>query len=1482
MKKDIAIIGISCKYPKVSTPDEFWENLKNGNSFLDFYTDQELLDVGISKNILKIPNYVKLKSHIEGSDTFDYPFFGYTKPEANIMDPQIRALHELVWMALEDAGCNVATYKEKIGLFLAVSDNVKWIAHSLLKRNEDVNPFFMSHIINKNYASTLISYNLNLRGPSYVVDSACSGSLTSVHLACRSLLLQECSIAMAGGLRYITDTNTAYFYEEGMISSKDGLCRAFDADSSGTISGQGGAIVVLKKLEEALKDNDPIYAVIKASATNNDGKRKVGYTAPSVKGQYECIKQTHRFANIPYDTISYIEAHGTATKLGDPIEIEALNKAFENDASHSCAIGSVKTNIGHLDYASGISGLVKTALAINNKMIPASLHFNAPNPAIDFEKGPFYVNATLKSWESKNGIPLRAGVSSFGIGGTNAHVLMEEAPKIIRGSVSRPYQLLPFSAKTQTATQNYSNQLSEYIYKSFTNLNDLAYTLKLGRQEFNYRNFLVYKNAVDHSSEGSNENYNKVTKASIKDVAFVFPGQGSQYFKMGKDLYAHEAVFKKIIDEGAEILFDKTGHDFLEILGYNLKNDTDESLINETYYTQPALFLIEYALGMLLIEWGIEPKYMIGHSLGEYVAACIAEVFTFKDGLDLIIERASLMQKVEKGSMLSIGISNDEIKNILPNDLAIAAVNTADTCVVSGNSESIQYFSEILEAKEIPFSKLKTSHAFHSNMMDVILEDYAEVVNKIQLSHPKYPFISNLTGKEITKSQAISSEYWVKHLRETVRFNDGINELLNNTNFAFIEVGPGRSLSTIILQSKKYSNTHNSINLLRHPKEVYNDNYTLTNALGKIWANGISINWNAYYKDEIRYKVNAPTYNFDKYALDFKIDPFQKIIESGILQTEIKPFDTWFYIPSWKKAVTLNNTSTETLSKTYLLFSEDEKLTKAISDKLTAENNTIITVKKGAYFNQISNNRYELNPIEEEDFKNLFAALEKEKTVLDHIIFNWNFNGDDQKEIEKIFMTLLYLSQNIINHNSNERKKITIISDFNRTVFGNEKINLGYSTAQFIVDICAQENPIIFTSTIDITNENDITNTKLIDEICIDLEYNETERSIAYRNNVKWVEYYEEIELPTTPNKTYLKPNKTYLVTGGLGKVGQVLTTHLGEEYNAKIILLGRSIIPSEAQWEEYLQQEDLDEKVVTSITKLQALKATNKNVFYYTADVSNYESLSEAIQKIETEHGIISGVVHAAGNVLSHTFKPVENVNASIVHQQFNPKINGTLNIYSIFKERPLDFVWITSSLASILGGLGYGPYAVANKFIDNFIRNKSEELKNWFSVNLDGISENRINNEKLIQVFERSFYINELPQLVISARDPNTVLKKQFNKIQAIEEEKAEPVSDRPTITMDFLEPKTSLEKEITELWQSFLGIKEIGIKDHFFELGGDSLKAMTLLKRLHKIYDIEISIEDFFKNPCVEAVAKEIEVSLKIISLQKIQKTTNAIII
>ncbi|GAA0734315.1 type I polyketide synthase [Aquimarina litoralis] len=1476
-KKDIAIVGLSCKFNKSEDTEKFWQNLVKGNELLHFYNDKELLALGVDETVINDPNFVKVNSIIDNADSFDYPFFGYTKDEASFMDPQIRILHEQVWSALEDAGCNITSYRGKVGLMLSASDNMNWMAHALLNQSNKINPFYLSQISNKNFISTLISYSLNLKGPSYYSSTACSSSLTSIHLACRSLLMRECSMAVAGGIRLRTTDKKGYYFKKGMIGSKDGHCRTFDEKSTGTVGGDGGAVIVLKRLEDAINDRDNIYAVIRSSAVNNDGKRKVGFTAPSINGQSECIKLAHRIANVPYNTISYIEAHGTGTKLGDPIEVEALNKAFDYDTSHECAIGSVKTNVGHLDAAAGVAGLVKTTLALKNKVIPPTLHFETPNPEINFADGPFYVNAEAKKWKSNNGLPLRAGVSSFGIGGTNVHVVLEESPKIEKGNDSRQFQILPYSAKNKNSLLSYKQKLTSFLAgNKESDIEDIAYTLKVGRSAFAHRSYIVCRDKKEALKQ-LESNVSTFLASTKRDIVFMFPGQGSQYYNMAKDVYYQESYFRSIMDKGFQILHDKTGTDYSEIIGYKYKKGIDKSLINNTHYAQPVIFLIEYAFASLLMKWGIRPSNMIGHSLGEYVAACIADVFSLEEALNILIKRASLMSKVEKGDMLAVGNSENNIKDLLTPDLSIAAINTESSCVVSGNKESIDNLSKALSYSEIPFTKLKTSHAFHSNMMDIILDEYNKELEKINFSVPKFSFISNLTGKPITNEEAISPDYWVKHLRESVKFSEGVDYLLKKANTCFIEVGPGKALSTFCKQNKNFSERNMSVALLRHPKEEKNDNQTLSEGIGMLWSNGVDVDWDEYYSPEIRNKVSIPTYSFSNYSFDVNVNPFEQLTKNGILSNVKTSVSDWFYSSNWKKSFLNTKLIQDNIPQNYLLFSGKNKLIQNLKNRLLNNDQNIIEVVTGEKFMQHDEFLYSVNP--EKGFERLFEKLESQKKDFNNIIFNWDFKGESQEEILHAFSVVLNLCKALIQYKPDTKKKVTFLSNFNHKVIGNEKVSLVPSTIKTIFSVCAQENPNIFSCSIDTDQHTE--NSKLISKIIDELRYNYKETNIAYRNEIRWSEFYDNITILDKNINSQVTNNKTYLITGGLGEVGNVLACYLSKKYNAKIIIVGRSKIPSEELWQDYLKKEDANINVISKIKKLKKLKESEKEVFYYQADVTNYEILKTKIKQIEREHGVISGIIHAAGNVDNKTFKLVENITSDTAQKQFDPKIKGTTNLYSIFRERDLDFVWITSSLSSILGGLTYGAYATANRFMDLFVSLKGEELSNWYCLNLAGIGERAITHKDLIQVFEKTFSVsNGIQNLIVSLKDPNIVVNQKTEEINDKKNMASEELIDRPENSTDYSPPESEIEKQLCNLFQSFFGYKRIGLNDNFFELGGDSLKAMTLIKRIHALYGIEINLKEFFAKPNIKELSNEIELALKLINVQKKRKGNNVI--
>ena len=897
---EIAIIGMSAQFPKCSNYREYWKNLKAGRELIKTFSNDELKASGVDDKTLLDSTYVRSMAILENKDKFDQGFFGYSIEEASLMDPQIRIFHENVWNALEDSGYSTKVDKLKIGLFAGASSNENWkiFAHKNLNR-DTINPFYSSIITAQNFISTLVSYKLNFRGPSVYLDTACSSSLVAVHQACLSLLTRESEIALAGGVSIKTQKRKGYHYKEGLVRSKDGHCRAFDKQASGTAVGEGVGVVVLKRLSEAISDNDHIYGIIKGSSINNDGNNKVGFTAPSVNGQADCIKRALKIGNVDSNSIGYIEAHGTGTTLGDPIEIRALNKAFQATAKNKfCAIGTVKSNMGHLDAAAGIAGLIKATLCLKNRQIPASLNFKNPNPDIEFGSGPFYVNTSLKNWESDSN-PLRAGVSSFGIGGTNAHVVLEEPPENKKSISDNSFKILTLSAKTKSSLIRYMSDLSIFIDEYYNiEFDNIAYTYQVCRKHFSYRKAIVFSKGNELKEKLRFEIEKKeITKIKAKSpsLVFMFPGQGSQYTDMTKGLYATYPSFKKDMDYGFSILDKISEHNFHDIL-YQSFSQSEKNRINETKYTQPLVFLVEYALARLLFALGITPKHMIGHSLGEYVAACLSGLFSLEDALKIVVKRGALMNDLPSGEMISVAMNEKDVKDYLDDEISVAAINSKSQIVLSGERKSMKKLKNRLESSNVAFIKLRTSHAFHSKMQDSMLGEFKEELGKISFNELKLNFVSNLTGNFIESQEANSVEYWAKHLRNTVKFSEGVNNLISSgENLLFIEVGGGRSLSNLVKQIEPKTQ---SLNLLNPSKERVNEIEYFNNKIARIWSLGVSINWGFYHVGKERSKVSLPAYSFEPNSYITEVDGFggqtqgnnylNENLNKGIDQYELK------------------------------------------------------------------------------------------------------------------------------------------------------------------------------------------------------------------------------------------------------------------------------------------------------------------------------------------------------------------------------------------------------------------------------------------------------------------------------------------------------------------------------------------------------------------------------------------------------------------
>nr|NIM12671.1 amino acid adenylation domain-containing protein [Candidatus Aminicenantes bacterium]NIM79384.1 amino acid adenylation domain-containing protein [Candidatus Aminicenantes bacterium]NIN18661.1 amino acid adenylation domain-containing protein [Candidatus Aminicenantes bacterium]NIN42550.1 amino acid adenylation domain-containing protein [Candidatus Aminicenantes bacterium]NIN85316.1 amino acid adenylation domain-containing protein [Candidatus Aminicenantes bacterium] len=924
---EIAVIGMAGMFPGARSIDEFWQNLENGLEGISHFTDEELQAEGINPETLKNPAYIKARGIIEGAEYFDASFFGYTPREARIMDPQIRIFAQCIWHALEDAGYDPFSYERRIGLYAGASPNFQWEALANLSNvSQGLSAFMTLQLTDKDFMCTHISYKLNLKGPSYAVQTACSTSLVAIHWAVRGLLHGECEMALAGGVSINYPPKRGYMYQQGLIYSSDGHNKTFDAEAVGSVFGDGAGVVVLKKLDDALADRDHIYAVIKGSAANNDGLRKVGFTAPSVEGQAEVIKAAQLMAEVEPESITYIEAHGTATPLGDTVEIEALKQAFNTTKKGFCGIGTVKSNVGHLYAAAGAAGFIKTVLALKYRLIPPTLCFQTPNPQIDFDNSPFYVNTTLKQWES-NTYPRRAGVSSFGIGGTNAHVVLEEAPVIAHlSSVTaetgneREYQLILLSARTPSALDKISENLAKYLNENHGNpgnpvnpgrnpgidLLDMAYTLQAGRKHFPYRRMVVCSTNngnrdKDRDIDIDMDKLARLIKRSStalvshenRPVVFMFCGQGSQYTDMGIDLYRSEPVFHEEMDRCFKILKSLTGYDIKEILypsagGHRSYRSYKSYIppIDQTEITQPVVFAFEYALAKLLIQWGIKPWGMIGYSLGEYIAACISGVLSLEDALKLIVLRGQLMQQTPPGAMTSVCLPEKELRPLLTStinkDLSLAIVN-GPTCIVSGSVEAINAFEKEMQGKRVLCVRLNMSHATHSSLMNPIREEFENKIKDIVLHKPRIPFISNVTADWITAEEATNPGYWGTHLCSTVRFSDGLAALLKEENAVFIEIGAGRILAMMVRTHPGKKPGHMILNIVKHQQEKASDDYYLLTRLGQLWLWGQPIDWKGYYGAEKRYRVSLPGYPFEgkRYWIDIKMNTHSTAFNIG-------------------------------------------------------------------------------------------------------------------------------------------------------------------------------------------------------------------------------------------------------------------------------------------------------------------------------------------------------------------------------------------------------------------------------------------------------------------------------------------------------------------------------------------------------------------------------------------------------------------------
>ncbi|MEB3282825.1 MAG: SDR family NAD(P)-dependent oxidoreductase [Lyngbya sp.] len=1466
---EIAIIGMAGRFPEAPNLEQFWDNLKNGVESIHFYQDKELLELGVDEDQINHPQYIKAGGKLDGIDLFDAEFFGFNPKEAELLDPQHRLFLECAWEALENAGYDSEKYSGTIGVYGGAGMNgYLFNLYTNPKIRNSVSNYQLFLASDKDFLTTRVSYKLNLSGPSIDIQTACSTSLVAVHLACQSLLSGDCDIAFAGGVAI--SKQVGYLYQEEGIYSPDGHCRTFDAKAQGTVGGNGVGIVVLKRLEDAINSGDSIQAIIKGSAINNDGAFKVSYTAPRIDTQAQVIRAAQVMAEVEPETISYIEAHGTGTALGDPIEISALTQAFRagTEKKNFCAIASVKPNVGHLDAAAGVAGLIKTILALKHNQIPPLVHFKKPNEQINFEDSPFYVNTTLSNWKTNN-YPRRAGVSSFGIGGTNAHVILEEAPIIQPSSPSRSWQLVLLSAKTNTALETATNNLVTYFKQhSDLNLADIAYTLKVGRRAFNYRRIMVCQTLEEGrktlESLEPDKVFTQFQEPSHRSVIFMFPGQGTQYVNMGLELYQTEPIFREIVDDCSETLKPHLNLDLRDIL-YPKQSQSDET-INETLYAQPALFVVEYALAKLWMAWGIYPEAMICHSVGEYVAACLAGIFSLENALFLIANRAKLMQQQPPGAMISVALSIEDVQPLLSSEIAIAASNAPKLSVLSGSIAAIERLQEHLEKQGISYKRLHTSHAFHSPMMDSAQTEFLEILEKVSLNNPQIPFISNLTGTWITAEQATDPNSWAKHLRQTVLFSSGIAELIQDKSRIFLEVGPGRTLSSLTKQQSDFKEQL-ALSSIRHPQHNQSDTAFLLTTLGKLWLAGVNINWSGFYTDENRQRLPLPTYPFErkKYWVEPSSEPQQK-------PNKKRNLADWFYVPTWERMLSPDSVDVNRLSqlkKSWLIFIDTLGIGTEIAQKLINAGQEVVTVSRGETFDEVGYRTFEINPQEKHDYQALIEDLNLREFHPDYIVHLWGIEDDKpssnltfKTDKNQEFYSLLFLTQAIQPEKTDKTIQVFVVTNPIYNVVGSEEVNPEKATVLGLCLGIGQEYPQLSCRHLDVMLPNAKENHKKLSD-CLLAEFLDepTELTVAYRDYYRWKRTFKPIRIDENQEKKLqLRADGVYLIVGDFDSgIGQVLAKHLTENLQAKLILVSSEEIPDSSDYVSFK------------------------------ADITNEDAMQAIVEKIDEQFGELHGVIYSTPMSNEHSIDLLQQLKPEKCEYGFQEQVKGLLVLEKVLRHKQPDFYLIQSSLSSIVGGIGLAAYSAANQVIDAFANSKNNQnLANkiptlWYPVNWDAIAyqtqqqtvtglganlaEFTLKPDEVCQVCQRIFSLKSPTQVIVSKGDLDTRIN-QWVKLKPVSEkvdnsqtksQSSASGHSRPNLSQEYVAPRDEIEQAIAIILQEVLGIEEVGVNDNFFDLGGHSLLAIQAISRLRETFQVELPLRSLlFETPTVAAIA------------------------
>lgn len=1317
----IAVVGSACHLPGAMDVARYWQNLRNGVESIRLFSDEELIEAGIPAAQLGVPGYVKASPVLDRVAGFDPAFWGISPKDAAIMDPQHRHFLECAYEALEDAGHDPQRFDGTVGVFGGCGAN-SYLMFNLLTNPQlvdQVGMFLLRHTNNdKDFLTTFTSYQLGLDGPSVGVQTACSTSLVAIHVAAQSLLNGECDMALAGGSTVELPHLSGYRYQEGEILSPDGHCRPFDAASAGTVFGSGAGMVVLRRLRDALEDGDDIRAVIRGSAINNDGDRKAGYLAPSVDGQAHAVAEALAIAEVDADSISYVECHGTGTPVGDPIEVAALSQAFREttEGVGFCSLGSVKSNIGHTDTAAGVASFLKVVEALRHAELPASLHFERPNPLLELDASPFRVQAQLEAWP-QGATPRRAGVSSTGVGGTNAHVIVEEAPPYASEPPARALQVLPLAAKSEQALHAMAERLADHLERFPEHpLADIAFTLQEGRRAFAHRRVVVAANTADaitalRDIRASGSSLPSVAAETPRRIAFLLPGGGAQYPTMARDLYREEAVFRQSLDRGLGWLLDQHQLDLRPLL---LDDATPESeaALQRPSLQLPAIFLIEMALAALWESWGITPDALLGHSLGENTAACLAGVFSYEDALGLVVLRGQLFERLPEGGMLSVAMAAEALEPLLDEALVIGVRNTPLMNVVSGPPESLVTLQQELDRREIEWQRIPIDCAAHSPMLAPILEAFGKYLRGIRLTPPRIPILSNRTGKWLSEEEATDPQYWVDHLRHTVRFTDNLEVLLEDENLQLLEVGPGKALTSLARQHPAAKKSHGFLASLRHRDEKADDQVFAAKVYGNLWCQGVALDWSRLRGPERRRKVSLPTYPFERQ--DYWIEPGQTREAETVSQKpqRLEDWDAWFTHQTWGPTRT---TPVQVSKQRWLIFQDRHGLCTELASRLRSDGHEVITVREGDTFYPFAETEYALSPeAGRQDYDALIQHLQAADKLPDRIVHGWALTGEKDARPgssmfhhneERGFFSLFFLAQALGELEQLPELRLDVLANHLFRVEEGDFLHPEKALLLGPTTVIPREYPHFATHIWDLD-----TLRPNADTLLQDLQAEAPSDSLALRDGTLHARHRQTLESPQSesiPTEPWLAQEGVVLITGGLGGLGLCLAEQLAKQAQARLVLLSRSAFPAEESWDSWLAEHAAEDPTSQRILRLRELQEAGADVMVAQGDVAHLEEMRALVADVKRRFGRVDGVLHAAG-ILEDGIIQMRTPEAA--ERVFTPKVHGTLVLQELLQEERLKFFLLCSSTSVALGPAGQVDYVAANAFLNAFAASKDD----------------------------------------------------------------------------------------------------------------------------------------------------------------------------